>query len=56
MDASYDDVEAREQLVILVKSAIFQDVDFDAGKDPKRCKLGIQLGDNVELGTKSLAV
>ena len=44
-----DDVELGEQLVLLVERAVLEDVDLDAGQDPERRQLLVELGDDVEL-------
>ena len=44
-----DDVEPREQLVLLVERAVVEDVDLDAGEDAERRELLVELVDDVEL-------
>ena len=54
MDARDHHVELRQQLVLLVERAVVEDVDLDAGEDPERSQLLVQLGDQRQLLAQSL--
>ncbi len=47
--AGDDDVEAGQQLGLLVEAAVLEDVDLDAGEDAERRHLLVDLVDDVEL-------
>ena len=49
VDARDDDVELRQQLVLLVERAVVEDVDLDAGEHPERRQPLVELGDHAEL-------
>ena len=49
-----DDVELREQLVVLVEGAVLEDVDLDAGEDAERRELLVERVDQVELLAQAL--
>ena len=40
----------RQKVLFLVEGAVLQDVDLDAGQDPERSQLLVQLGHHLELG------
>ncbi len=50
--ARHDEVETGEQLVLLVERSVLEDVHLDAGEDPERRELGVDLGDEVQLGAQ----
>ena len=50
-----DHVDALEHVVGVVERAVFEDVDLDAGEDPERRELLVELGDDVELLEQPLA-
>ena len=56
VDAGHNDVEAAQQRLFLVQSAVFENVDFDSGQDPERCELGIELVDQFDLPAEPLGV
>ena len=47
--AGHDDVDLGEQLVGLVQRAVVVDVDLDAGEQPERRELLVELGDQRQL-------
>jgi hypothetical protein len=49
MHAGDHHVEALEQLRLLVEGTVFEDVDLDAGEDPKRRNTFAEFVDDVEL-------
>src|SRR5487761_959065 len=49
MHACHYDVELREQVRLLVERAVFEDVDLDAGEDPKRREPFVDAAHDVEL-------
>ena len=54
--AGHHDVEPAQQVGILVEGTVLQDVDLDAGEDPKRRQLGVQRLDHFELTHQALGV
>ena len=48
-------VDARQHVVGVVERAVLEDVDLDAGEDPERRELLVELGDHVELLEQPLA-
>ncbi len=49
VDAGDDDVELRQDLVVVVERAVLEDVDLDAGEDAERRHLLVEDGDVGEL-------
>jgi hypothetical protein len=49
VDAGDDDVQLAQQILALIQAAVFQDVDLNAGQDPKRRELVVDLVDQLEL-------
>jgi hypothetical protein len=47
--AGDDDVELGEQIVVLIQRAVLEDVDLDAGEDPERRELLVEVVHDVEL-------
>ena len=47
---------AGEQLFVLVQGTVLEDVDLDAGQDPKRRELFVQRRDHLQLGTQAVGV
>ena len=43
------DVDAGEQLFVLVERAVFEDVDLDAGEDPERREVVVERAHDFEL-------
>jgi hypothetical protein len=56
MHTGHDDVEPAQELGILVERTVFEDVDLDAGEDPKRRHLGVQRLDHLELAHQAFGV
>jgi hypothetical protein len=55
MHAGDHDIELAEQVVPLIKRAVIEDVDLDAGQDAERGELAVQPADELELRTEQLS-
>ncbi len=56
MHARHHDVEAGQQLRVLVERTVFEDVDLDAGEDAERGEVRVQRLDHLELAFEPLGV